>query len=107
MKPSFKSKCKQHNECLQRRLNLWKLGDFVGLLKECRAIQSRLQSTWKPRSPEHVFRTFANLMLSGKVNAAMRLLDDTSTSGVLKLSEETLRELKAKYPEAMEADKEI
>ncbi len=106
-KPSFKSKCKQHNECLQRRLNLWKLGDFDGLLKECRAIQSRLQSTWKPRSPEHVSRTFANLMLSGKVNAAMRLLDDTSTSGVLKLSEETLRELKAKHPEAMEADKEI
>jgi hypothetical protein len=32
-KPSFKSKCKQHSECLQRRLNLWKLGDFNGLLK--------------------------------------------------------------------------
>ena len=106
-KPSFKSKCKQHSECLQRRLNLWKLEDFNGLLKECRAIQSRLLSIWKPRSPEHVSRTFANLMLSGKVNAAMRLLDDTSTSGVLQLSEDTLRELKAKHPEAMEADKEI
>jgi hypothetical protein len=46
-------------------------------------------------------------MLSGKINAAMRLLDDTSTSGVLQLSEDTFRELKAKHPEAMEADKEM
>ncbi|CAB4003656.1 Hypothetical predicted protein [Paramuricea clavata] len=106
-KPSFKSKCKQHSECVRRRFNLWKLGDFNGLLKECRAIQSRLQSTWKPRSPEHVSRMFANLMLSGKVNAAMRLLDDNSTSGVLQLSEVTLRGLKSKLPEPMEADKEI
>ena len=89
-KPSFKSKSKHHGECLERRLILWESGDFDALVKECTAIQSRLQANSKQRSPEHVSQTLAKLMLNGKVNAAMRLLDNTSSSGILQLSDETM-----------------
>ena len=49
-KPSFKSKAKQHSECLERCLLLWEAGDFEALVKECRAIQSRLLSSWNQGS---------------------------------------------------------
>ena len=46
-------------------------------------------------------------MLVGKVNAAMRLLDDKSCSGVLQLSDETMRVLQSKHPQAIPAFKEV
>ena len=46
-------------------------------------------------------------MLAGKVNAAMRMLDHASTTGILQLSEETMRDLKVKHPEAMQANEEV
>ena len=59
------------------------------------------KQSWKQRSPEQVSRTFAKLMLAEKVSSAMRLLDESSTSGLLQLSEETLRELRSKHPEGL------
>ena len=41
-KPSQKSKAKDHQECLAKRLVLWKEGEIDILLREGRMIQKRL-----------------------------------------------------------------
>ena len=41
-KRSRNSKAKDHTESLERRLKLWKEGDFDGLVREVRFIQSKL-----------------------------------------------------------------
>ena len=38
-KPNKKSKAKERNECLKRRLDLWHEGDFDKLVREVRFIQ--------------------------------------------------------------------
>ena len=48
-------------------------------------------------------KTFAKLVLEGKINAAMKLLDPQISKGVLPLSQSTIDELKQKHPEASEA----
>ena len=45
-------------------------------------------------------KIFAKLVLEGKVNAAIRLLDDDSSSGVLPLSAEVIKTLRQKHPDA-------
>lgn len=42
-------------------------------------------------------RFFSKLMLKGKVNAAMRLLNETNSGGVLSLSDVVLEELARKH----------
>ena len=44
-------------------------------------------------------------MLRGNVNAAIRLLDNNSSGGVVKLSDETIKELESKHPKASPANK--
>ena len=79
-KPSFKSTSKEHALCLARRLQLWEQGDFDELLRECRTIQATLTATRKV-SNEQLSKTFASLIFRGKVNAALRLLDNESSGG--------------------------
>ncbi len=102
-KSRLKSQSKEHSICLKRRLDQWNRGDFDALMTECRTIQSTLASK-KFMTQQHLSRTFANLMLRGKVNAALRLLDEQSSGGVLPLTEETLQDLRKKYPVAKEGN---
>ena len=97
-KPSFKSTSKQHSECLARRMELWGSGDFDSLVKEARTIQSTLLASKKSKTPEQMAKTFAKLMMEGKVNAALRLLDEESSGDVLPLSDAVLDDLQAKHP---------
>ena len=71
----------------KRRLYLCELGDFDALLSECRTIQLTLSTSRKWMSHEKLSKTFASLMLRGKVNAALRLLDQQSPGGVLPLTD--------------------
>ena len=106
-KPSFKSNSKQHGETLSRRLVQWFNGDFDELVRESRTIQSMLPKT-KPKSdPEHIAKTFAKLMLQGKVRAALRLLDSSSSSGILQLNEQTVQDLKEKHPPSQELNDSV
>ena len=41
-KPHARSKCRDHVQCVQRRLDLWHLGRFDELLREGRTLQNRL-----------------------------------------------------------------
>ena len=63
----------------------WREGDIPELIREGKTIQCRLPSTptQANRSNEQRSRTFAKLMMEGKVKAAIRLLSDDSRGGVL------------------------
>ena len=73
-KPTRKSTSKQHKLYLSKRLKLWCEGRFEELVKEGRQIQNKMkQNVRKDETPEKTAKSFAKLMLQGKVNAAMRL----------------------------------
>ena len=92
------SKAKYHTESMKRRLKLWKEGDFDGLVREVRFIQSKLIYQNSPRSIELMAKKFNNFMLSGKVNTALRLLSDTDSAGILPTTKQTIDLLKEKHP---------
>ena len=66
-------------------------GDFNKLLIESRTIQANLIHLNKTRTPEYLAKTFDKHMLRGNVNTAIRLLDNNSAGGVIKLSDETIK----------------
>ena len=91
-----------------KRLESWKEGHFDELLREGRAIQHKLkQEKPKNESPEKLAKSFANLMIQGKVNAALRLLNKQESGGVAKLTEETIKKLKELHPDATPAPENI
>ena len=109
-KPDIKSKARDHVKCLERRLQQWSSGDIDELLREGRTIQQHLPQsdlkdhTWEERKT----RAFAKLMFEGKVRAALRLLSDQVSSGILSLDQEldgtSVRDiLKDKHPPAQSA----
>ena len=82
----------------------WEQGEFDDLLREANTVQAKLPTNHKGINVELLAKTFANLVLEGKINAAMKLLDHQGGSGVLPLSESTINELKRKHPAVSEAD---
>lgn len=76
------------------------------LLKEVRFIQGKFVNYRKARTVEDVSKVFSKLVLQGKVSAAMKLLDNESSSGLLDLSPEVLRGLHGNYPEAADIAEE-
>ena len=85
-KASATSKSKEHSAAIERRLALWKQGDLDLLLKEVRFIQGKFVNSKKARAVEDVSKVFSKLVLQGKLSAAMKLLDNESSSGLLDLS---------------------
>ena len=87
-KPSHKARRKELCACLERRLNVWKKGDFESLVEEGRILQNRLRNNnEKKKNDENVARSFTNLMFQGKINAALQLLEDKCKGGILKTTD--------------------
>ena len=101
-KPSMKSKAKIHQECLAKRLALWKEGEIDSLLREGRSIQKRLVKT-KRTEPPNKDKIFAKLVMEGQINPALRYLSENECGGVLPLTVDVMGQLKDKHPEAQEA----
>ena len=97
-KPSRASKAKDHSLKLEKRLTMWREGNILDLLKEGREIQKRLIASHSKRNDDQNAKIFARLILQGKVNAALRYLDENGNSGVLSLTQEVLQELREKHP---------
>ena len=97
-KPSKSSKAKDHAEHLKRRLTKWAEGDFDDLVRESRSIQQRLYNASKIKQ-ESLAKRFSNLMFEGKVNAALNLLSNANTTGILPIDQTVYETLKAKHPE--------
>jgi len=101
-KPSRKSKSKQHQECLVQRLSLWKEGKIEKLLQEGRMIQNRLLKSKRNETPNKA-KIFADLVMRGQIHSALRYLCEDNGGGVLPLSDDVMRQLKEKHPDAQEA----
>ena len=87
-KPHSRSKPREHIACLSRRLDLWMDGKVTELLFEGRSIQQRLlQLHNNPQRAPNWVRAFTNLMFQGRTKAALRLLSDSDSNGVLQLNE--------------------
>ena len=101
-KPSQKSKAKEHQECLAKRLKLWKDSEFEVLVREGQLIQRRLTSS-RRADPLNKAKVFANLVMAGQIHSALRYLNDDDDEGVLPLNDDVIRQLKVKHPEAQKA----
>ena len=86
-KPSAKSKAKDHSVALGRRLAAWKRGEIDELIREVRIIQGRFKDSRRPKRQDDLAKTFAKLVMEGKVSSAMKLLDKEHNVGVLNLNE--------------------
>ena len=114
-KPSRKSKSKEHSQCLNRRLKLWAEGRINDLVLEGRTIQKYLPKNRSSDSEEsRLAQRFAQLMTTGKIQAALRLLSEDSANSLLEPSEsvedpeglrKTVKELLvSKHPEGRSYD---
>ena len=101
-KPHQKSKAKEHQECLEKRLKLWRDGKIDCLLQEGRTIQRRIQKSCT-KDPPNKAKIFAKLVMEGQINSALRYLSESDGGGVLPLTDDVLQQLREKHPEAQEA----
>jgi hypothetical protein len=98
---SIKCKSSEIKRHLERRMQLWKDKKVNELIHECVAIQTRLQKgESKVKENKEIARRFSRLMMQGKVNPAIRLLDQEISPGILSLTDETLKCLHDKHPNA-------
>ena len=105
-KPKYNSKARDHTDCLKRRLVLWENGQFDTLMSECRAIQTSIKSN-RTSSTDYLAKTFPRHIFHGRISAAMKLLENHESSGILPLSQNVLRELVSKHPPAIKADPNV
>ena len=97
-KASKKSKGKENKLLLERRLKLWEEEKYDELVAEGQSIQNRLQSGKRKIGESELVMQFRNHMTNGNVNAALRLLSSSNSSGILPISEETIKQLHEKHP---------
>ena len=102
-KPSQKSKARDHQECLAKRLALWKDGKIAELLREGRSVQKRLARSHQKKDPPHKAKIFAKLVMEGQINSALRYLTDDGCGGVLSLNDDVMKQLHEKHPKAQPA----
>ena len=96
-KPGLKSKAKDHQDALAKRLVLWREGEISKLLRECKIIQGRIGKLKGSASPDKT-KVFAKLVLEGQINAALRFVSESSSGGVLPLTDDVMAQLKEKHP---------
>ena len=101
-KPGQKSKAKEHQECIEKRLKFWRNGKTDCLLRKGRMIQRRIQKSCRNYPPNKA-KIFAKLVMEGQINSALRYLSEKGGGGVLPLTDDLLQQFREKHPEAQEA----
>ena len=85
-KPHPNSKAKDQKRQLERRLKTWVEGDIDQLIIEGRTIQKQLNTSANRKRPQkNLAQSFSRLMFQGKVRAALRLITNQPSGGVLPL----------------------
>ena len=110
-KPHRRSKSGEHVSALERRLLLWRDGNFEELLKEGQTLQKKFTNGSR-KVTNDIASTFASLMFQGKVKAALRLLNGAKSKAGQPLSLDTVVEsnitvkdkLSEKHPEPASLD---
>ena len=101
-KPYQKSKAKEHQECLEKRLKLWRNGKIYCPLREGRMIKRRIQKSCR-NDPPNKAKIFAKLVMERQISSALRYLIENDGRGVLRRTDDVLRQLREKHPEAQDA----
>ena len=97
-KPSKNSKTAEHKGHIHRRLEMWRQGKLLELVKEGQQIQARLKSRQK-HEEGHYRKVFVRLMLEGNVRSAMKWLTTKIGNGApVKINDHTLNQLAEKHP---------
>ena len=96
-KPSKTSKAKDHSNKLEIRFQLRKDRNILDLPREGRTIQERLRNS-KSENERDKPRIFSNLMIQGKINAAVKMLSN-SNIGIHSVDDNVLEELQNKHPD--------
>ena len=81
-KPHQKSRAKEHNNHLSRRLSLWENGQLEDLVNEGRCIQQRISLNTREVSVNRN-KLFDQLMSHGRTNAALKLLSSSNRGCLL------------------------
>ena len=107
-KPNQKSTSKENADHLKRRLEWWDAGDFEKIMDEARTVQQRMKQHFKSKieSQQSISKKFANFMMKGQVQAAIRLLDEAETKGIADLNGDVLNTLKSQHPDSQPASPE-
>ena len=92
---------------MERRLDLWKNGEFEELLFEGETIQQLLTSVQKPSIIAEISRNFKQLMQRGNFNAALNLLKNLMSYDILPLDQKTISQLVLKHPQKSCSSKDI
>ena len=82
---------------MSKRLEKWKRGEIEGLVREGRMIQNRI-GKFKGTDPPNKSKVFAKLIMKGQINAAIRFLNESTSGGVLSLTDDVMKQLKEKHP---------
>jgi hypothetical protein len=107
-RPHAHSTSHENKQHLSRRMELWQSGDIPSLLREARVLQSLFQQHNRGGLFQNdITRRFTNLMLVGKVNAAIRLVTEQGKGGVLPLSHDVQVALQKKHPPAQPANPDV
>ena len=96
-----RSKEKDHVTHLTRRLSLWSRGDIHSLVSEGRTLQSLFSQSKRNKSisdASSVARIFSQLMMSGKVKAALCLVSSDCDGKVLPFNPDVMESLVKKHP---------
>ncbi|PFX34443.1 hypothetical protein AWC38_SpisGene690 [Stylophora pistillata] len=96
-KPCSKSKAEEPQELLSKRLVQWKDGEIIKLLREGRIIRSRIGKL-RSIDPPDKSKVFTKLVLEGQINSALRFLSESTSGGVLPLTDEVMPQLQQKHP---------
>ena len=82
---------------------LWREGEIGKLLREGRIIQGRIGKL-KSSDPPNRAKVFAKLVMEGQINSALRFLSESSSGGILLLTDEVMTQLKQKHPDPQQAN---
>ena len=75
-------------------------------MKEVKFIQGKLRASKKAKSVEELSELFANLVMQGKLAAAIKPFDKESSPKALSISPEMMEEFKLKHLPAIEIEQE-
>lgn len=101
-KPGRISKAKDHQDVLSKRLEKWKRGEIESLVRKGRLIQNHIGKS-KHADPPNKSKIFAKLIMEDQINAALRFLNESTSGGILSLTDDVMNQLKEKHPEPQPA----
>eukprot|EP00919_Chromeraceae_sp_WS-2016_P057586 GHVR01136513.1.p1 GENE.GHVR01136513.1~~GHVR01136513.1.p1 ORF type:complete len:166 (+),score=17.78 GHVR01136513.1:3-500(+) len=94
-------KSKDIRELIASRIDMWEAHRYDELLEDaetCARALARAKKGKTPTSEEELVRKFSRLMWLGNTRAAVRLVTEENTGGILEMNDEVFKNLQAKHP---------